>query len=451
MKSGRIRLSLVIALSLFSGALAAPPVFAGSPPAPPALPGPPPGVLLSAWNFNDTNWLSSRGYAPLSFTNIDNVDDWDRNALQVDNSDPAWLAYRGVENDGHTNLTCDRGTISFWFIPNWESTNVDGGTGPSNWAQLIDVGMWTSNATYGWWSLYLNPAGTSINFSAQTNGAGVDYLNYPISWDWNTWHLITLTYSSTNSLLYLDGQVATNGAGVVYLPPDAALTNGFFIGSGNTGLAQAHGLFEDLRTYSYQLDAVIISNYYAGVLPDLPTTGGFSMDGSSPPFPGDGTNGSGGGVGFSGLGGPIFGTNDLNLNIVGLSSAHDLSYLVIYPPWNETNGVWDMFGTTNLAFSVGGLNLTNWVWVLRTGIWQTNVTATNFSITDQSYFRLGTMLDSDGDGLTDAYERLVSHTDPNNSDSDGDGISDGYEYLYGSPPAGVPTLAGHTIYSCPIP
>jgi len=311
MQPPRIGLFFVSILSVFFASLAAIPAFAQSPPGPPALPPPPAGVLLSAWNFNDTNWFSSRGYAPLSFTNIDNIDDWDRNALQVDNSNPAWLNYKVVEGDGHTNLTCDRGTISFWFIPNWESTNIDGGTGPGDWAQLIDAGMWTSNATHGWWSLYLNPVGTSINFSAQTNGAGEDYLDYPVSWDWNTWHLITLTYSSTNTLLYLDGQVATNGAGVVYLPPASMLTNGFFIGSDNAGGAQARGLFEDLRTYSYQLDATIISNYYAGILPELPSVGGFSTDGSSsPPFPGDG---SGSGSGTSGLGtsnGPAsFGTN----------------------------------------------------------------------------------------------------------------------------------------------
>jgi len=155
-----------------------------------------------------------------------------------------------------------------------------------------------------------------------------------------------------------------------------------------------------------------------------------------PPIPGGGggTNDSGGGFGFSGLGGPIFGTNDLYLNIITLSPGRDLTYLVIFPPWNETNGVWDVFGTTNLAYAVGGLNVTNWIWIYRTGYWQTNVTATNFSITDQSYFRLGTMLDSDGDGLTDAYERLVSHTDPNNTDTDGDGISDGDEIALGLNP-----------------
>jgi hypothetical protein len=36
-------------------------------------------------------------------------------------------------------------------------------------------------------------------------------------------------------------------------------------------------------------------------------------------------------------------------------------------------------------------------------------------------------VDSDGDGLTDAYETNVSGTDPNNPDSDGDGLTDGEE------------------------
>jgi hypothetical protein len=47
------------------------------------------------------------------------------------------------------------------------------------------------------------------------------------------------------------------------------------------------------------------------------------------------------------------------------------------------------------------------------------------------YLVLGTPLDTDHDGLTDAYERLVSRTDPNNPDSNGDGIPDGWAALLG--------------------
>ena len=106
----------------------------------------------------------------------------------------------------------------------------------------------------------------------------------------------------------------------------------------------------------------------------------------------------------------VFTTNDLWLEVSGVSNA--TACLVIHIPWNETNGVYDLFGTTNLGANVPGLNVTNWVWLARTAAWQTNIAMANLW-PDMSFFVLGTMLDSDGDGLTDAYEKLVSHTDPN--------------------------------------
>jgi hypothetical protein len=162
--------------------------------------------------------------------------------------------------------------------------------------------------------------------------------------------------------------------------------------------------------------------------PESSAAGGMmAMDASDPPGFGDG-GGTNSGDGFSSNFQPqVFTTNDLWLQITQMTST--TVSLVIHPPWNETNGIWDLFATTNLNPNAAGLNLTNWAWVLRTDAWQTNLTVANFSISGQCYFRLGTMLDSDGDGLTDAYEKLVSHTDPNNPDTDGDGISDLDEIL----------------------
>ena len=51
-----------------------------------------------------------------------------------------------------------------------------------------------------------------------------------------------------------------------------------------------------------------------------------------------------------------------------------------------------------------------------------------------AFFRFGAAFDSDGDGLTDAYETLVSLTDPSAADTDGDGLSDGDEMAIGSSP-----------------
>ena len=56
------------------------------------------------------------------------------------------------------------------------------------------------------------------------------------------------------------------------------------------------------------------------------------------------------------------------------------------------------------------------------------------SVFGRQFFRIGTKADSDGDGLSDAFERLVSQTDPLSSDSDGDGLPDGWEHENGLEP-----------------
>ena len=74
--------------------------------------------------------------------------------------------------------------------------------------------------------------------------------------------------------------------------------------------------------------------------------------------------------------------------------------------------------------------------------------------TNAVFLTLGTSLDSDGDGLTDAFEGLVSKTDRYNPDSDGDGLSDLDEWLHFWPPttpAAMPTLNNISPPKCPVP
>lgn len=51
-----------------------------------------------------------------------------------------------------------------------------------------------------------------------------------------------------------------------------------------------------------------------------------------------------------------------------------------------------------------------------------------------AFFTVAECIDTDGDGLTDACERLVWKTDPENLDTDGDGLPDGWEVRYGLRP-----------------
>ena len=53
------------------------------------------------------------------------------------------------------------------------------------------------------------------------------------------------------------------------------------------------------------------------------------------------------------------------------------------------------------------------------------------SFSRMAFFRFGLDFDSDGDGLTDAYENFVSFTDPLNPVTDGDGLPDSLELAYG--------------------
>jgi hypothetical protein len=418
----RLIVSLIVVLHLLGSAR----ILAQ---APPPLPS---GDTLNYWPFDDTTWTSTMGDLPLSFTNIDNPTSWDGNALQVDSTNAAWLQLSWIDYDGWTNITCDNGTIYFWFKPNWSSTN-QGGTGPGDWGRLIDVGAWTSNATYGWWSLYFNPAGTQIYFSGQTNGLGTDYLSASISWDSNTWHLIDLTYTATNSILYLDGHAVTNGSGVTYRPSPAAMANGFYVGSDYTGLAQAHGQFENLWTLSYILDARSISNYYGAIFPSLPVdldSGGFdlsTLSGSPPSFDGaiGGTNGISGGAGSpnvaQGYDPNAFWLEILRLGTNAFNADTNSATLIIH-------------GTVpDIAYQILSKHaLTDAVWTVEQNLIGnafTNWTPTTISMIGRPtmFFRaLAYGQDTDGDGLLDWWETQYG-LDPNNPDTGGTGVPDGYK------------------------
>lgn len=96
----------------------------------------------------------------------------------------------------------------------------------------------------------------------------------------------------------------------------------------------------------------------------------------------------------------------------------------------------DLFMSTNLAVD-GWLPLGRWLLPTGTNSYAFTVSSNDVALAYRpifadsfgrmAFFRFGLDFDSDGDGLTDAYENFVSFTDPRNHDTDGDGMPDGWE------------------------
>ena len=424
-------------------------------------------VRLGYWRFDNTNlWSGDAGQLPMVVTNVYGILSWSTNALQIGSTNPAILTYRDVETNGNANINLRNGAVRFWFAPNWATTNI-GGTGPGSPGRLIEIGNYNPAFTNGWWSLYLSPDGSQIAFGSSTNGAGGVNLSANLAWSSNQWHQIVLTYSPTNSSLYLDGLLATNGSGSVYFPNVAERATGFRVGSDIFGNNQADGDFDELETFNYPLDAgTISSNYQAAIqwstgtngLPNIWQINNFGTLGvdpnadpdsdhlsnlqeyqlgtnpNNPDTDGDGRNDwqetkdDTDPLNSASKATSIYRADQPHINLANnpslpidlLISPGSGSTVIISLTNAQPNVFYDVYGITNLASP-------NWLWLgrLQLGAQYTNST-TVFQV---ELFDVFTTNDTDGDGLTDVYEEHVSHTDPNNPDSDYDGRSDGQETL----------------------
>lgn len=420
-------------------------------------------VSLNSWSFRDnTNWTSDRGTAPISFTNLNWSYLGDGSALVVETNVPAWLNFNVVDTNGNTNLTVDTGSVLFWFAPgSWSSTNG----GPSEWSQLIDVGEWTTNASYGYWGLSVDAPGSNLWFVAQ-DGVGDTYtLSTPISWTTNYFHYVALTYSSTNVSIYLDGQLATNDPGGLSVwPSSEVLSNGFYFGSDTNGLMQAQGLFNSVNTYNYQVDSNDIQQFYDTErtyymlspwntammnlisAPSSPSSTSFTNAVIPDVITGPGNLQSVGSAATC-----VDGTNDYavwltNVTATVVGSGTNATMNLEFTIEGGAVGVpFDVFANSILSFGSNGVP---WAWEGQ-GYQCQIYELTNLPIT-ACFLILGTPQDSDGDGLTDAYELLVSKSNPDAYSTDGTGMADGWEVLYfgrtGISPTGDPDGDGLTTY-----
>ena len=137
------------------------------PPLPPASP------LLDIWRFDDAPlWLSTHGYAPLAFTNIQSAPSFEGNSVQIDtNGVSAFLKYAILQDDDRFSLGIPAGTIFLWAQPNWSSSSTNG-SGPGDWATLLSIGSYLegpSASSNAFLSLMISPSGDTLYLLSATN------------------------------------------------------------------------------------------------------------------------------------------------------------------------------------------------------------------------------------------------------------------------------------------
>ncbi len=338
----------------------------------------PPGSLfpLNSWSLSAPPWDSDYGDPARSFTGLNVASGWSDagTCLSLDTNSQAFLnieVYQQPDNWTNINVASSNGSLSFWYQPNYTSV-ADGGNGPGNWAALFNIGAYTTNASVGDWLLAIDPPASNILFLTTSNGSRQVVFRYPIDMDAGDWWQIGVSWSETNTCLYLNGQMATNCGPVGCRPTySECLEYGFFVGSlGTNGDGQARGQFQDLFSYDYPQTADESAQDYARVSAAIlgwggttPGGGGFHANDSGPP-PIDTNGGSGG---FSGP----------EISIPSYSftsnySAYGNFWLVASnSPGGVLLGIYSTL--SNLTYQIctnSDLSTSNW------GLWQT-VTATN--------------------------------------------------------------------------
>ena len=316
-----------------------------------------------------------------------------------------------------------QGIIRFWYCPSTSAASSSSSLASSSLASssageavLVDLVVLTGRAL-PWMTLRVTP--DAIGLTAGNNiilGAAKD-------WQPGTWHLIAISYSSQATVLYLDGKPAASGAGVAAPRLVAGGKFGLSMGSAFDGTQQAQGDYDEM-TVLPEMDIPLASYYQwlapiAALGPVTPAEIAAEAQAEeeaelqaqsqalasrlmSPMSP---------------MGGPLApSSNDLTNGPLRIASI----------AWAATNGTgfsnmvtmqlacsnytqqFDVFRTRALANNP----LTNcyWAWVARDFPGNT-ITLTNEPFPTAFYLAAYTN-DSDGDGLSDAYEVLVSRSNP---------------------------------------
>lgn len=280
------RLLPSLSLGFTLTALAAEATFV-RPPAPLNIP----NGRLAYWNFDAPKFAAADGQEPLAVPDLPTTPGLDGPAPAFTRTNfPGPLTYRVARLAGPPRLAL-AGGLRFAYRHNWSSRlpqsgpGYGWGRGPEAWACLVEVADVRSGKPVPVLALSVDPEGTNLVVQARgRDGGWRTNFQAAITWllqqpelrprnDPLPWREIAFSYSSSNTLLVLNGNHAQDWATKAWLGPGVQLadtTDDLVItfGSDATGDHPAAGTLDEIETFDRPLappdlyhtrDAVVLS------------------------------------------------------------------------------------------------------------------------------------------------------------------------------------------------
>jgi hypothetical protein len=167
------------------------------------------------------------------------------------------------------NVTPGAGSIRVWYAPGWATAKSRTG-GPGQRADLLQLSIVSGSSATAVWSLYVSATGNTLAVDAQGDNGTEVILSSAITWTASQWHLLTLSYSETQTLLYVDNVLAGTGEALPSVPSTEASAGGYLsVGSSLNGTQTGQGSFDELTTFGIQISEPALASYYNYLLPTV--------------------------------------------------------------------------------------------------------------------------------------------------------------------------------------
>lgn len=370
--------------------------------------------LLGHWTFDSPTQLNGfRCDPPMLVSNLFLTPSPWGSALQLSPDSPAYLRLGVRQANTNGDFSVRNGTVSLWLRPNWSPGSAHA---PLTSVPLVEVGT-NSLSRLGWWAWVISPGGGEMQFLGQARGQQVTSLRALVPFASNRWIHLALTWTPTNSSLFANGVLLTNGAGATHWPAAAERNSlGWGVGGDRSGLLRVSGDLDRLVTANYPLSPAQIQQQVESAVQSQNLS---PNDGSATAMA----------AGSAGLNAPTL--PDSFRPGLWIESGLD--------PSTRVPGGWLRGTTPGIQYEIFAAPSLEGLWSLDQSLpGATGQTWTPFTLkrpTELPWFVLAaSYADTDQDGLSDEYEKRVSRTSISSPDSDGDSMPDGWEVQYGLNP-----------------